>query len=188
MNQYLVKGRRQELDWLRALAVLVLVFYHTGLLYGPWTWYIKNPETNETYAYWMAFLHSWRMPLLFFISGAGTFFAFRKLNTYQFIVERVKRLIVPLIFGIVVILPPQDYYQHIQEYDNYWEFYKTVLDYIPFYNGGANLHHLWFLSNLFIVSLLGIPVIILCVLGILILRCPGSLTFIKPVVLLTPPI
>jgi len=161
MNQYLVKSRRQELDWLRVFAILALVFYHTGLLFGPWTWDMKNPETNENYAYWMAFLHGWRMPLLFFISGAGTFFAFGKFNTPRFIVERVKRLIVPLIFGMVVILPPQDYYQHIQEYDNYWDFYKSVLDYIPYYQGVANLHHLWFLSHLFIFSLLGIPVILL---------------------------
>ena len=119
MKPTLTAVRRHELDWLRVFAVFILVFYHTGLIFNGWNWIIKNREINESYAYWIAFLHLWRMPLLFFISGAGTYFAFGKLSAPKFLVERFKRLLVPLLFGIILILPPQDYYQHIDEFDNF---------------------------------------------------------------------
>ena len=160
MNPNLFSVRRQELDWLRVFAVLVLLFYHTGMIFNTWGWHIKNNETSENFAYWMAFFRAWRMPLLFFISGAGTYLAFSKLTTPQFLVERFKRLIVPLVFGTILVVPPQVYYERIQEFNNYWTFSKSVLNYVPFYDGVLNLHHLWFIVNLFLYSLIGIPVIL----------------------------
>lgn len=190
LNPNIIADRRHELDWLRVFAVLMLVFFHTGLIFNTWKWHIKNPETNENFAYWMAFLHTWRMPLLFFISGAGTYFAFGKLSAPQFFVERVRRLIVPLIFGTIVIVPPQPYFEHFQEFDNYFDFYKSVLHYVPYYQGSPNLYHLWFLGHLFMYSVIGIPIIIF-------LRSTYCLAiktwflnfFFKPVILLLlPPI
>ncbi|HEY9488784.1 MAG TPA: acyltransferase family protein [Chryseosolibacter sp.] len=70
--------RRHDLDWLRLIAIIILLFYHAGMLFNPWNWHIKNADTSESFASWMVWLHYWRMPLLLFISGAGTFLALRK--------------------------------------------------------------------------------------------------------------
>jgi glucans biosynthesis protein C len=149
--------RRYDLDWLRLIAILILLFFHTGMLFNPWDWHIKNNETDESFRYWMIWLHMWRMPLLLFISGAGTYMALGKRTTGQYARERFTRLFIPLAFGMFVIVPPQIYYEHINEYDGYLDFYKTVFNFIPYPEGSFSWHHLWFVAYLFVYSLVAIP-------------------------------
>lgn len=153
--------RRHELDWLRVFAVMILLFFHTGRLFDSQPWHIKNNEISESFSYyWMPFIHTWRMPLLFFISGVGSQIAFRKSTSLQYIAERFKRLLVPLIFGIVVLLPPQVYYEYKAEFNNYWDVYKSFLNFLPYHNGNLNLYHLWFIGYLFNYAVISIPLLI----------------------------
>ena len=108
------QARRYDLDWLRFIAIVILLFFHTGMLFNPWGWHIKNNELSEGFRYWMAWLHYWRMPLLLFISGAGTYMALGKRSPAQFAGERFKRLFIPLLFGMFVVVPPQIYYEYHQ--------------------------------------------------------------------------
>ena len=149
--------RRHDLDWLRLIAIVILLFFHTGMLFNPWEWHVKNNETSDVFTYWMVWLHYWRMPLLLFISGAGTFLALRKRTPSAYTAERVKRLIIPLVFGMFVIVPPQIYYEHIADYDSYGDFYRTVFNFVPYPEGSFSWHHLWFIAYLFVFSLLGLP-------------------------------
>lgn len=152
--------RRHDLDWLRFIAIVILLFYHTGMLFNPWGWHIKNNETSEGFRYWMVFLHYWRMPLLLFISGAGTYMALGKRTPGEYAGERFKRLFIPLVFGMFVVVPPQIYYEHIAEYDNYLDFYKTVFDFIPYPQGSFSWHHLWFVAYLLLFSLIALPLLV----------------------------
>lgn len=67
--------RRHDLDWLRLIAIVVLLFFHTGMWFNTWGWHVKNNETSLSFNYWTIWMHQWRMPLLLFISGAGTYMA-----------------------------------------------------------------------------------------------------------------
>jgi glucans biosynthesis protein C len=149
--------RRHDLDWLRIIAILILLFFHTGMWFVSWDWHVKNNELSDSFRYWMVWLHQWRMPLLLFISGAGTYMALGKRTLRQYAGERFRRLFIPLVFGMFVIVPPQIYYEHILAYDSYWNFYKTVFDFIPYPNGSFSWHHLWFILYLLLYSLLLIP-------------------------------
>ncbi|MBT1702915.1 acyltransferase family protein [Chryseosolibacter indicus] len=152
--------RRYDLAWLRFIAIVILLFFHTGMLFNPWNWHIKNSETSNSFTYWMIWLHFWRMPLLLFISGAGTYMALGKRITAQFVKERFTRLFIPLAFGIFVIVPPQIYFEHISEYKNYTDFYPTIFRFIPYPQGSFSWHHLWFVAYLFVYSLISIPFLI----------------------------
>lgn len=152
-------GRRYDLDWLRFIAIVILLFFHTGMLFNPWGWHIKNNETSESFRYWMTWLHFWRMPLLLFISGAGTYMAMGKRTPSQFAGERFSRLFIPLVFGMFVVVPPQIYYEHINQYNGYWDFYKTVFEFRPYPEGSLSWHHLWFILYLLVYSLLAIPLL-----------------------------
>src|SRR5512145_1784281 len=101
--------RRDDLDWLRVLAILVLHVFHTGMAFNSWGWHIKNAERTAILDLPMAFFHQWRMPLLFFVSGIGTILALRSRSLRGFVAERTRRLLVPLVFGMLVIVPPQIY-------------------------------------------------------------------------------
>ncbi|HET9486830.1 MAG TPA: acyltransferase family protein, partial [Chryseosolibacter sp.] len=153
-------GRRHDLDWLRLIAIMILLFFHTGMLFNPWEWHIKNGTTSVSFTYWMAWLHSWRMPLLLFISGAGTFLALHKRTPKQYAGERLRRLLIPLVFGMFVIVPPQIYFEHIREYDGYAAFYRTVFEFVPYPEGSFSWHHLWFIAYLFFYSLIALPFLI----------------------------
>ncbi|HNF78826.1 MAG TPA: acyltransferase family protein, partial [Cyclobacteriaceae bacterium] len=78
MTELSTNPRRYDLDWLRFIAIVVLLFFHTGMLFNQWEWHVKNSETSTTFSYWMVWSHFFRMPLLLFISGAGTYMALGK--------------------------------------------------------------------------------------------------------------
>lgn len=174
-------ARRNDLDWLRLIAITILLFFHTGMLFNPWDWHIKNNEISESFRYWMVWLHEWRMPLLLFISGAGTYMALGKRTSGQYARERFKRLFIPLVFGMFVVVPPQIYFEHIKEYNSYGDFYKTVFNFVPYPKGSFSWHHLWFICYLFFYSLLALPFLVF-------LRSERSAAFRKRVsaVLSTP--
>ncbi len=163
-------ARRHDLDWLRFIAILILLFFHTGMWFNTWDWHIKNNELSTSFNYWMVWLHYWRMPLLLFISGAGTYMALGKRTPGQFAGERFRKLFIPLVFGMFVIVPPQIYYEHIKNYSSYGDFYKTVFNFVPYPRGSFSWHHLWFVAYLFLYSLATIPFLIY-------LRSPKSIKF-----------
>jgi hypothetical protein len=159
MKSQNVAGRRHDLDWLRLIAIAILLFYHTAMLFNPWPWHIKNNETSASFQYWMVLLHFWRMPLLLFISGAGTFMAMGKRSPAHFARQRFKRLFIPLLVGMFVVVPPQIFYENILKYPNYLEFYKTVFEFVPYPHGSFSWHHLWFIAYLLLFSLIAIPLL-----------------------------
>ncbi len=158
-NNDQLSTRRHDLDWLRLIAIIILLFFHTGMWFNTWGWHVKNNETTTSFQYWMIWSHYFRMPLLLFISGAGTFMALGKRTPAQFRRERFRRLFIPLVFGMFVVVPPQIYYEHIKEYNSYWDFYKTVFNFVPYPKGSFSWHHLWFILYLLIYSLLALPLL-----------------------------
>jgi len=123
-----VKIRRHDIDWLRVIVFGLLIFYHVGMFFVSWGWHIKNNITYEWLQWPMRFLNQWRLPILFVISGMGTYYALSKRSIRKFSWERIKRLGIPLIFGMFVIVPPQVYYERLdlgQFVGSYWDFFTT---------------------------------------------------------------
>src|SRR5262249_20191626 len=94
-----------------------------------------------------------------FISGAGTYLALGKRTPGQFAGERFKRLFIPLVFGMLVIVPPQIYFERINLFNGYFDFYKTVFQFRPYPAGNLSWHHLWFILYLFLFSLIALPLL-----------------------------
>ena len=158
------KIRRYDLDWLRVMAFYLLIFYHTALIFVSWNFHIKNGETSKALEPLLLFLNQWRLPLIFFISGAVIRFSLGYRKSYQFIIERHNRLLIPLVFGMFVIIPPQIYFEHLQHgiiYKSYSEFYSKVLEMIPYPEGNFSWHHLWYIIYLFVYCLLCLPIFLI---------------------------
>jgi hypothetical protein len=151
--------RRYDLDWLRVLAFGLLIFYHTGMFFVEWGWHIKNNIISEPMEWPMLFVNQWRMPLLFMISGAAVYFALQRRSAGSFARERVQRILLPLAFGIFVIVPPQIYFERLtqgQTY-NYLDFYPSVFTFQAYPEGSFSWHHLWYLAYIFVYSLVCLP-------------------------------
>lgn len=153
--------RRYDLDSLRVIVFGLLIFYHVGMFFVPWDSHIKDIRTYEGLVFPMLFLNQWRLSILFVISGMGTYYALSKRSAGEFAKERVKRLLIPLIAGMILIVPPQVYFEWLDQgrfSGSYFDFWpaKAFLDRYP--QGGISWHHLWFLPYLLIFSLILIPV------------------------------
>lgn len=160
MNQ---KIRRYDLDWLRVIVFALLIFYHVGMFFVPWGWHIKNNDISEGMRWPMLFLNQWRLPILFVISGMGTYYALSKRSLWQFNLERFLRLGIPLAFGMLFIVPPQIYFERLatNEFIGSYFSYLTTKAYIGIYpEGNISWHHLWFLPYLFLYSLLLSPILV----------------------------
>jgi glucan biosynthesis protein C len=157
--------RRYDLDWLRVIVFGLLIFYHVGMFFvaPDWEWHIKNNITYEWIKYPMLFLNQWRLPILFVISGMGTSYALSKKTAVQFAFERTKKLLLPLIFGMLVIVPPQVYLEKFSKgmiegsYFDFWPSHAFIGTYPA---GNLSWHHLWFIPYLLLFSLVLIPVFI----------------------------
>jgi len=148
------------MDWLRVIVFALLIFYHVGMFFVPWGWHIKNNVIYDWLTIPMWFLNQWRLPILFIISGMGTYYALRKRSGKQFVLERIKRLLLPLVFGMLVIVPPQVYIERLannQFTGSYFSFWPSQAFVGVYPEGNLSWHHLWFLPYLLLFSLILIP-------------------------------
>jgi len=164
-EHYEMKRRRYDLDWLRVLAFGVLILFHVGMFYvADWGWHIKSSDTSEWLQLLMRVVNPWRMPLLFLVSGSALWFAAKKSSAVSLLKLRLTRLLPPLVLGMLVIVPPQIYYQILQHegpvFANYLEFYKLYFDLdtqqFPAHQSPVGLlswTHLWFLPYLLVYTL-----------------------------------
>lgn len=154
-----VKIRRYEFDWLRVLAFSLLIFYHTGMYFVSWDWHIKNPELSESLEVPMVFMNQWRMSLIFLISGVGVYFALGYRSAGTFARDRIKRVFVPLLVGMLLVVPPQVYYERVTQgmAGGYLSFYTSIFELVPYPAGNFSWHHLWYLAYIFCYSLLLLP-------------------------------
>lgn len=153
------KTRRYEIDWIRVFAFDLLIFYHVGMFFVPWDWHIKNNESIEWLKYPMFFLSQWRIPLLFLVSGIGSFYALGSRNLKAFAKERLYRIGLPLLVGILFITRPQIYIEHLSKGISESSFWKDYLQSFlhPYPEGFFAFNHLWFLPYLLIMSLISAP-------------------------------
>jgi peptidoglycan/LPS O-acetylase OafA/YrhL len=152
------KTRQYYIDWLRIILILTVFLFHIGMIFNTFDWHIKSDQQFKSLAPVMSFLHLWRMPLLFLISGAGTFYALRKRKPLQYLKERFQRLFVPLVAGIFILVPVQVYYERIDQYESLLSFYPDMFQGV-YPAGNFSWHHLWFIAYLFTISLMITPLL-----------------------------
>lgn len=153
------RTRRYDIDALRVFAFAFLILYHTGMVYvGDWGFHIKSNYTAEWLQWPMIFLNRWRMSLLFLISGIAIALAAPEGRLLRFTRERAWRLLLPLFFGMFVVVPIQPYCEgvasgHLQP--GFWRFLVAYWQVHPWPRGsfsgweyGITWNHLWYLQYL----------------------------------------
>ncbi len=157
--------RRNDIDWLRVLAMLSVFLFHCARYFDFEDWHVKNPQTSFGFTVFVGILVQWIMPIFFVLSGESTWFALRFRSAGQYAGERFKRLLIPLIFGIFILIPPQVYIErltHGRFQGSFFRFYPHYFD--GFYGFGGNFAwmglHLWFLLALFLFSLIALPLLL----------------------------
>jgi len=140
--------RRYDIDWLRTLALGLLIIYHATIGFQSWAkeiFIIQNQQPLEALWPLMAMFNVWRIPILFVVSGMGVCFAMEHRTWKLLLKERTSRILVPFIFGFFCICPITTYIACL--------YYDIKPAYLP------NPGHLWFLGNIFIYVLLLLPLL-----------------------------
>jgi len=97
--------RHYGLDWLRIAAFALLILYHIGMVFAPWSWVIHTARSYPALIVPMAAVTPWRLPLLFAVSGYASRKLFDKSGGAGFAASRARRLLIPLAFGMAVLVP-----------------------------------------------------------------------------------
>jgi len=172
----IIDSRRYDIDWLRTLAFILLIFYHIGQFYVmDWGWHVKSAYLSEPLKNIMLLVNQWRMPLIFLISGVALSLVESKLSSSKLLESRLSRVLLPLLFGMFLIVPPQVYYELVQSEGyaaGYFEFLKLYLNInttmysehqlltirTGFSLGLITYNHLWYLLYLFTYTLIYVAI------------------------------
>jgi glucan biosynthesis protein C len=166
-------GRRYDIDVLRVFAFSLLILYHVSMLYAEGEgWHVKSAYQTDALSIPRLLVNQWRMSLLFIISGLAISFVWHKYTPGQFAAKRISRLMVPLIFGMAIVVAPQCYYEALGKGLIEPGFIKFMGQYLTFQDfpdeawaGEAQIHwtwnHLWYLPYLLFYTLLLIPIAML---------------------------
>jgi glucans biosynthesis protein C len=162
-------NRQYDLDWIRVLATLAVFIYHCFKFFNPWAWHVKNNETDPTYITAISlFMSAWLMPIFFAVSGINSYYALQKRTGIQYIKERLARLGIPLLFGVMILTHPQIYMErvsHGQYSGSFFNWYPHYFDGVYLDIGGAGNFafvglHLWYLLVLLVFSFITLPLFI----------------------------
>ena len=153
-------ARRAELDWLRVLALFMLMIFHSVMGYSAWPWHVNDPHDSWLLNGILDFMLRWRVSLVFIVSGSALMLALDRRRPKAILRERCERLLVPLVFGMLVIVPPQIYLDRLQ----HGKFHGSFLDYLPqayvgiYPEGNLTWNHLWFLPYVLTLTAVIMPI------------------------------
>ncbi len=165
-------ARNYAIDWLRIAAILAVFFFHAAHIFDfDRTASVKNKDTSLALSVYVFFVYQWFMQLIFALAGASAWFSLRKRNPAGYLRERSRRLLVPFVFGSLVLIPWNGYMSALNHgtfHGSYWRFFPihfqrvwTALQVPPLPYSPSVLFvtswHLWFLGYLMVFSVLARP-------------------------------
>jgi glucans biosynthesis protein C len=165
-------ARRYDFDWLKVTATFAVFIFHCLRFFDLGAWHVKNNQLDAISTILAGLLLQWIIPLFFLLSGTSIYFALKSLTAGQFLRERSIRLLIPLLFGIFILSPPQVYLERLSNPGrgvspwNGGQFSGSFWEFVPHYFQGWYLFggnfawmgiHLWYLLVLFLFSLLLLP-------------------------------
>ncbi len=136
------------------LAFGLLILYHAGFAWTGWGWHLDSNETLPWLAEAMRFTNRWRIPLIYMVAGGAIVLALGQRNVNAFVVDRVRRLLLPLAFGVLVLVPPQVYLEL------HWrgEFAGSFIQWLPHAYDTFAWNHLWFVGYVLLLTFVLLPV------------------------------
>lgn len=149
--------RRYDIDWLRVFATYLLFPFHVGKVFDvPPFYHIKNGELSHGLGVVTTYIHQWHMPLFFLLAGWSLHASLNLRGPGHVLLERVKRIFIPFLFGCLTLCVGLGYVEHIlmKHVD------MTFLDFIPRFFTSLDYFtwgHLWFLIYLFTFTILYFP-------------------------------
>ena len=157
------KKRNYYLDYLRIISILLLFPVHTLMVWNDYgqKFYVWGGN-NRVLSSLIILINPWFMPILFVIAGMCARYSLENRTTKQFIVERVKKLFVPLVSGVILLVPFQTFFARKYFYDYEGTIFDNIIYFFTHftdlsgYDGAFTPGQLWFILFLFLFSFIGV--------------------------------
>lgn len=167
MTEKQEKGTRKHyIDNLRNFTILLLFPVHTFMIWNDFgsRFYIWQGE-NKVLSTLIVLVNPWFMPLLFVLAGMSARYALEKRTCKEFFIQRVRKLFIPFVGGMLFLVPFQAWYAR-KFFDNYtgglwdhWKYFFTHLTDFSGYDGAFTPGHLWFILFLLLISMMTLPLL-----------------------------
>ncbi len=173
--------RRYDIDWLRVITMLGVFVFHCTRFFCTDDWHLKVPAAEQSDILPIVrdmLVGVWQMELFFLVAGFATWYSLSHRTGGQYLLERAKRLLIPLYtVGLFILLPPQAYFEAISHgyvTGSFWQLLPSYLPnvlremrswWVPWIDPSTLLPypfsgHLWFLRTLFVISLWTLPLLL----------------------------
>jgi glucan biosynthesis protein C len=160
--------RKYYLDNLRWASILLLIPFHTAMAWNCWgegnyIWF----HNSRVLSSFIVLVSPWYMALLFVLAGISARSALKKRTFKDFALERISKLSLPMITGMISVVALMAYFADSFNYGyqgnffSHYNVYLTKFTDLTGYDGGWTPGHLWFLLYLFIISMICLGLIIL---------------------------
>lgn len=161
--------RRYDIDWLRTLGVLLVIPFHSLLMFNmdPRSIvYVKGTVNVGFFNIISSIIHCFHMPLLFMLAGMSACLSIQSRRVSLYVSERVNKLLIPALFGCIAFNPVMTYIYFVSKdidvslAEHYIGFFTKNPGDFAGLGGGFTPGHLWFILFLFVFSLVGLPIIL----------------------------
>jgi len=98
-------ARYHDLDALRAMAMLLGIALHGALSFVPFPWIVQDSEQHTAFGSFFFFVHGFRMPVFFVMSGFFTAMLWRRRGLFSTLRQRFLRVFLPCMVGLFSIVP-----------------------------------------------------------------------------------
>jgi glucans biosynthesis protein C len=155
-------------DTLRIWLIGGVLVFHATRPFDPFDFYVKADVEVGALAPVVLFVGLWGMPLFFALAGAAAWHSLAHRGVHGFTRERVARLLVPFLAGLVLLVPPQLHAQALARgedvsyadtmrrfFDVHWSWELPI----PVDGELFEPAHLWFLAYLFVFTLMLLPLL-----------------------------
>jgi len=167
LGAHISESHRPDIDWLRVLAVLLLIPFHAAVAFNPEpaaVILIQKQPAVPVLIMLEHFLDHWQMQLLFLLAGWSTWFSLAKRNPSQILAERRDRLLIPFIFGVLALIPVAMYAYELEIQPNtttiggtWLGMYTQLPTNLNGMDGRWTPGHLWFILYLLVITVVLLP-------------------------------
>ena len=123
--------------------------------HAPWDWHVHSPHTLPALGLAALVTNPWRLTLLFMVSGIALRFMVRKTPPARAFGQRLRRLLPPLLFGVLVLVPPQSWIEAVEKGSfsgSLWAWWLSEFSPAGL-RDGVPLNHVWFVLYITVYSL-----------------------------------
>jgi len=153
-----MKTRIYFLDNLRTFIILLVIVLHSAIAYTPFlesVWIVNDAQKGNYEGYVVIYLDIFVMFIMFFISGYFIPSSYKKRSLISFIGAKFKRIMVPWMVAVFVLIPVYKYIFLVsrgmpqQEWYSYFHIFARENGNMGFFADNPTQSWLWFLPVLF---------------------------------------